>query len=118
LVTVAHNKPRRFVHFVVHNNAQFNGLVNLPIAGAEPMCDFASMARAAGYDDVRTIDSLEALSAELPQILSQEGTTFVDLLVEADPRRVGAEAPQPLLPEFQFVRMRHAVRQLRSALNG
>ncbi|CAE6768076.1 hypothetical protein R69927_06815 [Paraburkholderia domus] len=118
LVTVAHNKPRHFVHFVVHNSAQFNGLINLPTAGSEPTCDFGGMARAAGYDEVHRIDSIEALSAMLPTILSQQGTTFVDLVVAADPRRVGPEAPQPLLPELQFVRMRHAVRQLRSTLNG
>ncbi|CAN7776258.1 thiamine pyrophosphate-dependent enzyme [Cupriavidus necator] len=118
LVTVAHNKPQRFVHFVMHNGAQFNGLVNLPTAGTEPTCDFAAMARAAGYNDVHTVDGPEALVALLPQLLSQEGATFVELVVEADPRRIGAQAPQPLLPEMQFVRMRNAVRQLRAALSA
>lgn len=118
LVTVAHNKPRHFVHFVVHNGAQFNGLVNLPTAGSEPTCDFAAMARAAGYDAAQRIDNIEALAAALPSILTQPGATFVELVVAADPRRVGPETPQPLLPELQFVRMRHAVRQLRSTLNG
>ncbi|QBR04235.1 thiamine pyrophosphate-dependent enzyme [Paraburkholderia pallida] len=117
LVTVAHNKPRHFVHIVVHNGAQFNGLVNLPTAGTEPTCDFAGMARAAGYDRALRIDSLPALAEALPQWLAEAGTTFVELVVEADPRRVGNEAPQPLLPDRQFMRMRLALRQLRAALN-
>lgn len=118
LVTVAHNKPRHFVHIVIHNGAQFNGLVNLPTAGVEPTCDFAGMARSAGYDHACRIDSLDALTEALPQWLARSGSTFVELAVDADPRRIGSETPQPLLPEFQFARMRHAVKQLRTTLNG
>ncbi|WP_213957553.1 thiamine pyrophosphate-dependent enzyme [Variovorax sp. dw_954] len=116
LVTVAHNQPQHYLHFVVHNNAQFNGLVNLPTAGSEPSCDFAAMARAAGYQHAERIDSAEALAAALPTLLERKGTTFVELIVEADPRRVGPGTPQPLLPAMQFVRMRHAVRQLKTTL--
>ncbi len=116
LVTVAHNQPQRFVHFVANNHAQFNGLVNMPTAGTEPDCDFAAMARAAGYAHARTLDSIDALCAALPELLTQSGATLVELRVEVDPRRVGPDAPQPLLPEMQFVRMRQAVRQLRATL--
>lgn len=118
LVTVAHNRPRHFVHFVVHNGAQFNGLINLPAASGEPGCDFAGMARAAGYEHVHRIDTVESLAALLPQILNRSGTTFVQLVVEPDAPRVGAATPQPLLPDLQFVRMRDAVRHLRAVLNG
>lgn len=116
LVSVAHNTPAHFVHFVVHNDAQFNGLVNLPTAGSQPRCDFAAMARAAGYSEARRIDGAEALAEALPELLARPGTTFVELMVDADPRRIGPQSPQPLLPDLQFVRMRAAVRQLKSAL--
>ncbi len=118
LVTVVHNQPRHFVHFVVKNSAQFNGLINLPTPASEPVCDFAGMARAAGYEHVHSVATIESLSSLLPQLLATSGTTFVELVVEADAPRVGADTPQPLLPEFQFVRMREAVRQLRATLNG
>ncbi len=118
LVTVAHNKPQRYIHFVCRNNVQFNGLRNLPSAGGEPSCDFAGMARAAGYQNVHSFDDAAALGAALPLILSGKGTNFVELILEADPPRIGREAPQPLLPELQFTRMRHAVRNLKAALAG
>lgn len=116
LVTVAHNRPRRFIHFVSHNNAQFNGMLNLPTAGSEPSCDFAAMARAAGYQHAQRIESEQALAAALPELLAREGASLVELMIEADPRRVGPEAPQPLLPDLQFLRMHRAVRQLKAAL--
>ena len=116
LVTVAHNKPRHFIHFVMNNGVQFNGIVNLPNPGSEPTCAFATMATAAGYQSARRIDTMEALAAALPEVLGQPGAHFLELMVEADPRRVGPQAPQPMIPELQFVRMRHAVRSLKTAL--
>lgn len=116
LVTVACNKPKRFIHFVCRNSVQFNGLVNLPNAGSEPSCDFAGMAKSAGYQQAERIGSAEALAAALPRLLTQQGAIFVELVLEADPPRIGAETPQPLLPETQFVRMRHAVQTLKASL--
>jgi thiamine pyrophosphate-dependent acetolactate synthase large subunit-like protein len=116
LVTVAHNKPQRFIHFVARNNVQFNGLRNLGTAGSEPACDFAGMARSAGYPVAERFEDAQALAAALPRLLAQPGATFVELVLEADPARVGAETPQPLLPEMQFVRMRHAVQKLKATL--
>jgi len=116
LVTVAHNAPAHYLHFVVHNGAQFNGLINLPTAGSDPTCDFTAMARAAGYPHAERIDSAEALAAALPGLLARRGATFVELIVEADPKRIGPDTPQPLLPAMQFVRMRNAVRKLKATL--
>lgn len=116
LVTVGHNKPKHFIHFVMNNGVQFNGIVNLPNAGVEPACDFTAMARAAGYQSAQCIDSMEALGAALPKLLGQPGAHFVELKVEADERRIGPQLPQPILPDMQFVRMRHAVRSLKAAL--
>lgn len=115
LVTVANAKPAHFVHFLIHNNTQFTSIVNFPTAATEPDCDFASIAKNAGYQHVHAITNVEQLVAELPQILTQGGATFVDLRVISPSARVSATEPQPLLTEYQFVRMGEGVARLRQA---
>lgn len=114
LVTVANARPKHFVHILMHNNTQFSSIVNFPTPAAEPDCDFAGMARCAGYQNVHSIDNLEQLVEVLPLILSQPGASFLDLKVVSPPGRVDASQPQPLLPENQFVRMRAGIASLRS----
>lgn len=116
LVTVAHNRPGRYLHFVCVNGVQFNGARNLPTAAVEPRCDFAAMARAAGYARAERIDSPEALAEALPRLLAQPGAGFVELVLEPDPAQFGPERPMPLIPDLQFLRMREAVRSLKAAL--
>ena len=116
LVTVAHNKPARLIHFVINNGVQFNGLVNLPRAGTAPSCDFVAMAEAAGYCRSLRISDVSALTSALPDLLIADGTSFVELVIEADPAFVGASNPQPLLPDLQFQRMRAAVSRLKKEL--
>lgn len=116
LVTIAHNQPAQMVHFVCVNRVQFNGLRNLPTAGSEPGCDFVGMARAAGYTHAERVQDLEQLNQALPRLLSCQGAIFVELVLDADAPRFGAEAPQPLLPNMQFGRMRMAVQQLKATL--
>lgn len=116
LVTVAHNRPKRLIHFVCVNGVQFNGLRNLPTAGVEPGCDFVAMARAAGYAHAARFDEAEALASALPGLLAQDGPSFVELALEPDPARFGADNPLPLIPELQFQRMRQAVPRLRTEL--
>lgn len=116
LVTVAHNRPQRFIHFVCANGVQFNGLRNLPTAGVEPSCDFVGMARAAGYAHAERIDDSEKLLASIPGLLARGGPSFVELVLEPDPARFGADNPLPLIPELQFQRMREAVTRLRTEL--
>lgn len=115
LVTLASARPKHFVHFLMHNNTQFSSIVNLPTPAAEPDCNFADMARAAGYQHVSEIDNLVELERTLPQLLTQPGTTFVDLRVATPPARVNAHQPQPLLPDNQFQRMRAGVARLKKA---
>lgn len=115
LVTVANAKPKHFVHFLMHNNTQFSSIVNLPTPAAEPDCNFADMARAAGYAHVMQIDQLHELERALPQLLEQQGASFVDLRVATPAARVNADQPQPLLPDNQFLRMRAGVARLKKA---
>jgi phosphonopyruvate decarboxylase len=116
LATVAANKPRRYLHIVVNNGVQFNGLTNLPTVNLQAGVDFAALALAAGYDRARRIDNFPEWASALPELLAAEGTSFVELAVRADPPLIGAHRPQPILPELQFVRMRHGVRKLKSEL--
>jgi phosphonopyruvate decarboxylase len=118
LVTVANAKPNRFVHILMHNNTQFSSIVNFPTAAAEPDCNFAGMAKSAGYPHVYEINDLEELVRVLPQLLTQTGASFVDLRIASTPARVGAHQPQPLLPELQFQRMRAGVASLKEALSA
>lgn len=116
LVTAASNRPNRFLHIVMHNNTQFSSVVNLPTPAAGPDCSFADMARAAGYQDVRKIETLQDFERALPEMLAQTGPTFVDLRIQTSPRRVDTNTPQPLLPDFQFQRMRDGVAKLKAEL--
>lgn len=116
LATVGHHRPRRYLHVLNRNGVQFNGLVNLPAVSAAPEADFVGMARAAGYSHARRIADQAELEQALPELLAQEGPSFVELVVRAEAPRSGPEAPQGLLPDLQFARMGLGVRQLRAEL--
>ena len=91
LATVAQNRPQRYLHVVVHNRVQFNGLVNLPALSSAPELDFAGMALAAGYSQACTIQSHAQWVQALPQLLSHEGPVMVDLRVRQDAPLIGAQ---------------------------
>jgi 2-succinyl-5-enolpyruvyl-6-hydroxy-3-cyclohexene-1-carboxylate synthase len=116
LVTVASNKPRRYLHIVNNNGVQFHSITNLPALSANGQVDFAAMARAAGYTRAQRIDNYEDWVAALPALLTDEGCSFVELVTVADPRRVGPQWAQPILPDFQFARMRIGARKLQADL--
>lgn len=118
LATVANNRPRRYLHIVVDNRVQFNGLRNLPAPSVEAGLDFAAMARGAGYEHAQRIDTHADWVAALPQLLARTGTSFVELGVRPDAPLISAQRPQPILPELQFVRMRMGVRKLATELMG
>lgn len=116
LATVTRQKPQRYLHIVVNNGVQFNGITNLPAVSAEAGVDFAGLARAAGYGSAQRIDSLQDWTAALPQLLAQRGTAFVELKVHPDARTIGAQRTQPILPDLQFARMHMGVRKLKAEL--
>ena len=118
LATVGNNQPHRYLHFVVKNGVQFNGVTNMPIAVAEAGIDFAAMAAAAGYQHVARFNQFDELQAALPALLAAKGPTFVELTVQAESRKVGPQQPQPILPDIQFVRMRMASRKLMKELES
>lgn len=118
LATVAHNRPQRYLHVVVNNRVQFNGLTNLPTTATEPDVDFAAMALAAGYAQAVRIDNYPSWVASLPTLLAAEGPCLVELAVRPDVRLIGPQRPQPILPDLQFVRMRLGVRKLHAELQA
>lgn len=104
LVGVADAAPKNFIHFVANNGSQFTGGFNLPIPGAGRV-DFPGLARSAGYRSASSFGDEAELREALPALLAAEGPSFVELVVDAEPPRFGAEMPQPAMPDLQFTRM-------------
>ncbi len=111
LVTVADAGVLNFIHFVVHNGAQFAGVSNLPTPGGMQV-DFVGMARAAGYAQTVQFDDAASLAAALPSLMAAKGPVFVTLVVEPEPSRFGKATPQPEIPDRQFQRMALEAEQL------
>ena len=118
LATVAQNRPVRYLHVVVHNRVQFNGLVNLPILSHEPVVDFAAMALAAGYAKACTVSSYDEWTRLLPELMAHEGPVMVDLRVQPDPALIGPARPQPILPDLQFFAHAHGGAQSAPGIAG
>lgn len=119
LVTVANARPRHLLHLVINNSVQFSGVVNMARPGSGPSgCDFAAMARAAGYPRARRIALASELEHELASLLREPQLAFIEVVVAPEPASVGAHRRQPFLPERQFERMRDAVVSLRDELGA
>jgi phosphonopyruvate decarboxylase len=87
LATIAAAAPRNLAHLVFVNGVyEANG--SHPLPGRETL-DFAAIARGAGIANARTIDSLAAFEAALPEILEAPGPVFRALKVVA-----GEPSPQ------------------------
>ncbi|HKT95533.1 MAG TPA: thiamine pyrophosphate-dependent enzyme [Paraburkholderia sp.] len=111
LVSVADNRPSKFLHVVIENGVQFAGACALPTPGAAAV-DFAAAALAAGYARARRFADAASLKNALPALLDAEGPTFVALKVEPEPSRFGPDAPLPEIPDRQFARMRMEAERL------
>ena len=94
LVTVAENRPGKFVHVVIQNGVQFAGASALPTAGADAV-DFSGAALAAGYARAYGFSDAELLRDALPEIIAAPGPTFITLHVEPEPSRFGPSCPTP-----------------------
>lgn len=119
LVTVATARPQHLVHLVVNNGVQFGGIVNMVRPGSVgPSCDFTAMALAAGYPRAMKITDAQTLASVMKELLATPQLAFVELIVEPEPPSIGADKPQPFIPNRQFERMRDAVPLLRAELSG
>lgn len=118
LVSIAGAAPPNLVHIVFNNGVWFENMANLPLPG-QGRCDYEAMASAAGLPVVHRFDSLSAWQAALPDVLSAEGPSFVELKVTPEADALWSHnAPQPDLPEAQFTRMGEEGRRLKMHLES
>src|SRR5215213_1197398 len=80
LVTIASQAPKNLIHFLF-DNASYDTSGGQPTPGGEAV-DFTGLALRAGYRAGYSIEDLEELRRKLPEILGQDGPTFVTLKVE------------------------------------
>jgi sulfopyruvate decarboxylase subunit beta len=106
LVTVAGQKPANYYHFVFANG-YYESSGNQPLPGTGS-ADFPALARAAGYAEALSFESVTELDAELPGLLSRMGPIFVELKIARD------DSP----PRWAMVPMAEMVRKLKSELAG
>ena len=102
LITVAGAAPKNFVHILWENGVyQANG--GHPIPGRARV-DFCGLARAAGYHQVHSIATADALEREIDVVLAQEGPVFAALKIDAGPsvkRDFSATRAQGLRDQFR-----------------
>jgi len=114
LATVAAQRPRNFLHCVVHNGTQFSGLDNMAILA--PEFRFAEVAEKAGYAHaVRIVDGAQ-WAQRFPELLAQAGPTMVELIVDPVPRQTKAGFEQEEMPDRQFTRMAEEAQALQAWL--
>jgi phosphonopyruvate decarboxylase len=82
----------------------------------QPTLSFAGLAKEAGYAHTEVIDSAETWARRFPELLSQPGPTFVELMVEQVPPRTGPGFELPEMPDLQFSRMGHELAALQQWL--
>jgi len=81
LATIAGVGPKNLIHFVSQNGCyEANGEHPIP---AQESVSFSQFARAAGYKNVAEFKDIATLRAELPELISAPGPTFISLFVKA-----------------------------------
>ena len=106
LVTIANAAPDNLVHVVAQNDCyEANGSHPIPRAGE---VDLSAFARAAGYRSAVTIDSLDVLEREAPDLVRARGPVFAAL-------KVGQGQPSP--QDYDYIHSAEARERFRRALN-
>ena len=100
LLTEAAQAPENLKHFVVENGV-YQTVGGLPMVN-QGRADYAGLARAAGITRTYTVDSVERLSAVLPEIVSQPGPVFTVLTVEAQANYQGTPPMTYEGPEMKY----------------
>ena len=107
LVTIGHNAPTNFYHFVfVNGEYEVNG--NHPIPGADKV-DFAAMARACGYRNSTTFRTLDEFSNNIEPFLAQQGPVLIALYIQA-----GESYPR----DYDYIHSEKARQRFRKALQS
>jgi thiamine pyrophosphate-dependent acetolactate synthase large subunit-like protein len=82
LLTEASQAPKNLKHFVVDNQV-YQTVGALPMVN-QGRTDYATIAKCAGIARTRTIESLDVLEREMPNIAREEGPSFTVLRVEPE----------------------------------
>jgi len=82
LLTEASQAPKNLKHFVVDNQV-YQTVGALPMVN-QGRTDYAAIARGAGIERTRTIETLDALEKAMPDIAAEDGPSFTLLRVEAE----------------------------------
>jgi phosphonopyruvate decarboxylase len=107
LVTIAEAAPRNLA-VVVFDNGVYEVTGAQPTPGAGRV-DYAAVARGCGIASVHRVDTLDAWTALLPELLGTPGPVFVAVDTTAEPGRPGPRSPGPAGERAQ---------RLRAALTG
>lgn len=103
LATVSQQRPRHFLHCVIHNGTQFTGLDNMDLM--HDSFRFAEVARAAGYVHAERIADAAVWAKRYPELCQIDGPVFVELMVDPVPGKTEEGFVQEELPPNQYTRM-------------
>ena len=100
LVTITAAAPKNLIVLLFDNGVyEVTGQQATPGAPAGraggTSVDYAAMARASGFDEVHTFDSLSAWDEALPALLQTAGPVFAQLKVAPNAGAVGPKSPGP-----------------------
>jgi len=105
LITIGHNKPTNFFHFVFVNGVyEVNG--NHPVPG-QGIVDFAAIAKASNYRRSYTFTELADFNKNIADVLCEPGPTLIALNVEAG---------EPYPRDYDFIHSSAARDRFRQAL--
>ena len=106
LVTIGENQPEKFLHLVFENGVyEVNGAHPIPGQGR---VNFASIAKAAGYNSAYSFNDLTDFTSQLPEMLKCKGPVMG--VIKVIP---GAGYPA----DYEYIHSHEARRKFRDALN-
>ncbi len=118
LATVVDAAPKNYIHCVIRNGVNFEGLANLPMPAADQL-SFKGLATAAGYQSSHCFDDDAEFEVALPSILDSKGPVFVELVTEPNPPSIVNGTNRGFqFPPNQFTRMGDEARALMATLAG
>lgn len=118
LASVVDASPENFIHFVIGNKVNFEGLANLPIPAVDHL-KFDALAEAAGYRRCYSFDDADRLAEEIDDILTEAGPVFVELNISPNPPAIVDGSNRAFqFPPNQFTRMRDEAHALMAALSS
>ena len=82
LLTEAAQAPKNLKHFVIDNQV-YQTVGGLPMVN-QGRTDYAAIARGAGFERTRTMETVAQIDAAMPEIAAEDGPSFTLLRVEPE----------------------------------